>query len=674
MELKREWLETLIFRGEASRRFTQDSPVLPDVWIALGQAFSKDPAARIDLLLTPHRTASAAELASVLRARLQEERGPSNVQMDLAYNQSTVAVSMSFPEVIRILLPLSKWWQDAVPSTTGNLGAYLRRQKRRVIDHLRRIAIDPEQPPQLQERVNETQKRRGITRSTGVISPAILWMIRVVGVILIASRLDDPADDAAGQQTFLALGRNYDEIVDAVAELLSGVRPPKVKPLLWTVSQNRKVKPTISRSVMAVKADAARRVFEIDCKNICWAIVDSGIDARHPAFRQYNLKTKEPYPRPFPQKAGNPRPENNTRIAGTFDFTRIRKLLNPEMREQDRVEVAPATQVARQRRGTPKGSAAVAKTEMDSSETLARTAADLTDRLQNGKAIDWDELLPLLEVPQTDMDYAIPFYDHGTHVAGILAANWRKDTGIDFPSDEEADLVGVCPDLCLYDFRVLNDQGEGDEFTVMAALQFIRHLNSHRDEPVIHGANLSFSLKHDVANYACGRTPVCDECERVVSSGVVVVAAAGNDGYLKFTTPGGEAEGYQTMSISDPGNGEAVITVGATHRYQPHTYGVSYFSSRGPTGDGRYKPDLVAPGEKITAPLPDSGVGVKDGTSMAAPHVSGAAALLMARHRELLGQPARVKEILCETATDLGRERYFQGHGMLDILRALQSV
>ena len=63
-----------------------------------------------------------------------------------------------------------------------------------------------------------------------------------------------------------------------------------------------------------------------------------------------------------------------------------------------------------------------------------------------------------------------------------------------------------------------------------------------------------------------------------------------------------------------------------------------------------------------------------DGTSMAAPHVSGAAALLMARHRELVGQPARVKQILCDTATDLGRERYFQGAGMLDVLRALQSV
>ena len=59
---------------------------------------------------------------------------------------------------------------------------------------------------------------------------------------------------------------------------------------------------------------------------------------------------------------------------------------------------------------------------------------------------------------------------------------------------------------------------------------------------------------------------------------------------------------------------------------------------------------------------------------MAAPHVSGVAAMLMARHSEFLGQPERIKRILMKTATDLGRERYFQGAGMVDALRALQSV
>ena len=167
---------------------------------------------------------------------------------------------------------------------------------------------------------------------------------------------------------------------------------------------------------------------------------------------------------------------------------------------------------------------------------------------------------------------------------------------------------------------------------------------------------------------------MCNECERLVASGVAVVAAAGNRGYQNFETREGLYESYAAFSITDPGNAEGVITVGATHRFWPHTYGVSFFSSRGPTGDGRLKPDLVAPGERIRAPLPGQLWGDLDGTSMAAPHVSGAAAMLMARYTELVGQPRRIKQILCASATDLGREKTFQGNGMLDVLRALQSV
>jgi serine protease AprX len=169
------------------------------------------------------------------------------------------------------------------------------------------------------------------------------------------------------------------------------------------------------------------------------------------------------------------------------------------------------------------------------------------------------------------------------------------------------------------------------------------------------------------------------------------------------------------VTINDPGNAQLAITVGSTHRDMPHTYGVSYFSSKGPTGDGRLKPDVVAPGEKIISCAAgkkkqetarkvevarrDSGIGADapeatssgiaggqdgvikvaeyledSGTSMAAPHVSGAIAAFLSVRREFIGQPERVKEIFLSTATDLKRERYFQGQGLIDLMRAIQSV
>ena len=137
----------------------------------------------------------------------------------------------------------------------------------------------------------------------------------------------------------------------------------------------------------------------------------------------------------------------------------------------------------------------------------------------------------------------------------------------------------------------------------------------------------------------------------------MVVAAAGNRGFQKLTTiDGGVFESYAAFSITDPGNSESVITVGSTHGNWPHTYGVSFFSSRGPTGDGRVKPDLVAPGERVQSTITggnNNEWGPEFGTSMAAPHVSGAAAMLLARYEELIGQPRRVKQILCESASVL---------------------
>jgi subtilisin family serine protease len=442
----------------------------------------------------------------------------------------------------------------------------------------------------------------------------------------------------------------YARVLAAFARIVHGMDPEDAESQIYLVSLNRPVDTTVWRSTVAVKADAATRLFDVSCRDLTWAVVDSGIDATHPAFRRYD--GAGPDARPFKQafeKSGT-EVRNNTRIAGTFDFTIIRDLLSMGAS-------GDGEPPARAKKGGP----ATRRVE-------AEKRKQLRESLNSGREIDWSLLMDLIAVPGTD----VPANPHGTHVAGILGADWRYD---ERNEPLERPVRGMCPDINLYDLRVIGQNG-GDEFSVMAALQFVRFLNLHREVMAIHGVNVSLSIQHDVLNYACGRTPVCEECARLTGAGIVVVAAAGNEGYQ--TLPGDPGtitrNIYQSISITDPGNADSVITVGATHRDSPHTFGVSYFSSRGPTGDGRPKPDLVAPGEKIESTVPGGARKRMDGTSMAAPHVSGAAALLMARHRELLGEPQRIKDVLCRTATDLGRERYFQGSGMVDVLRALQAV
>ena len=667
------------------QRFTQDSPVLADVWIA----YAERPDEPQDLLLTPFQStlalpsagAATAEtlstpgkLARELRERLSEERrsarwrawaGTRATDLDLAYNQSTVAARVWFDELVRVILPMSHWYATRV-SVARDTG--IRQQPRSAqppYDLVSGVAT------RAGRETLATWLARPETAPTGV-PPDVLWAAQVVGVVALEQerrrggtraplrlpvprrRDEDPAEADARL-------RHYRKVAEALARLIGGMTQEPSASRIHLVSLNRRVYTTVFRSTVAVKADAATRLFNVTCRDLTWAVIDGGIDATHPAFRRYQPATGEqPEPRPyreaFERSAGKVR--NNTRIVGTFDFTRIRQLLSvPADPGETRTRAAAA--------GSARSKSSEPRAAMD---PAARKQLEAS--LNSGREIDWSLLLDLLECEPG----APPADAHGTHVAGILGGDWRFEDDEDQTPLEQS-IQGMCPDINLYDLRVLGPEG-GDEFSVMAALQFVRFLNLHRDVMAVHGVNLSLSIQHDVLNYACGRTPVCEECTRLTGAGVVVVAAAGNEGYQ--TLPGAldaiSRNVYQSISITDPGNAEAVITVGATHRDSPHTFGVSYFSSRGPTGDGRSKPDLVAPGEKIESSVPGQALRRMDGTSMAAPHVSGAAALLLARHRELLGSPQRVKEILCRTATDLGREKYFQGSGMVDVLRALQSV
>jgi subtilisin family serine protease len=308
-------------------------------------------------------------------------------------------------------------------------------------------------------------------------------------------------------------------------------------------------------------------------------------------------------------------------------------------------------------------------------------------------------------------------FGHGTHVAGIIAGAAPADSGTlriatNQPTAQGLPqwasrtlapgtfLSGVAPKANLVSLKVLDDNGKTLSSVIIDALDYVRTVNSYGRDMQIHGVNLSLGCGWLPRDYAAGQSPLCRELDLLVGTGVVAVVSAGNSGAGSASAGVGTAitgmtsDVYgQLSTITDPGNAAEAITVGSVHRSRPHTYGITFDSSKGPTLDGRRKPDLVAPGERITSaatgllaqgvpPLAGAAGDPKDlaryiedsGTSMAAAHVSGAVAAFLSARREYIGQPQLVKQLLHDTATDLGRHEFFQGAGLVDLMRALSGT
>jgi subtilisin family serine protease len=397
----------------------------------------------------------------------------------------------------------------------------------------------------------------------------------------------------------------------------------------------------IDRSVATVKADAALRAFSTTGKGIVWAVIDSGIDATHPHFGRLGIADDA-------RRVGVPPPSAATPVSLTYglhrDFTHL-------------VHVGPDPE------GAPVPEAG--------------------------------------DSPLTDDD------GHGTHVAGIVSGNCPTQATPHIASGDEplgqqgfisraqtAALSGMAPECELVSLKVLRLTPQGVLITsssaVLRALDYIRtEVNTVPGMPRIHGVNLSLGCDWDPAHYAAGRSPLCQAIDELVRSGVFVVVSAGNGGQAQAANPN---DTVAVMgSISEPAHADKCIAVGSTHRDAPHIFGVTYTSGKGPTLDGRCKPDVVAPGEWITSAATGrlrekSGMGKllddnstltyapDSGTSMAAPHVSGVIAAFLSVHAEFIGQVDEVKAILCQNATDLGRERYAQGHGLVDLMRMLSQA
>ena len=610
-----------ILMGHGDTLQLQDSPILGDVWLA----YAARPADIHDLLITPSRGSRAGAVARSILTRIDDFRETKRFEplrkiantergASVAYLEGIVAAQLYFDEVLSVLVPMTLWWHEKdvdnqLESDKFHVG---------ITDWMLDLYQSAAEATGASERMDLRYDFTALDR-----------YVALAGLILWSSRQKSPDDGSPTAAEICA--RASDEIgsiLEGLAGILKEIGSPSVdgETGVGQVSLNRRAAPALDKSIPAVKADAARGLFEVSCEGITWAVLDSGIQSDHPAFRGKDGKS---------------------RVKKSLDFTRVRDIISSDtIAEARRKELMHGIKL----------SASEAKERLKTLETNAR----------NDRPLDWDLVQDLITLDEATANE--PSGPHGTHVAGIIGASADEE------AEEQGYASGMCPNIKLYDLRVLDRTVEETEFAVIAALQFIRFLNDRYTHMSIQGANLSLSIPHNVRNYACGNTPVCKWCETLVNSGVVVVAAAGNRGFQRFETEQGTFENYAAFSITDPGNADGVITVGSTHRYWPHTYGVSFFSSRGPTGDGRPKPDLVAPGERIQAPIPTDEWGPQSGTSMAAPHVSGAAAMLLARHSELVGQPRRIKEILCQTATNLGRENSFQGHGMLDVLRAMQSI
>jgi serine protease AprX len=258
-------------------------------------------------------------------------------------------------------------------------------------------------------------------------------------------------------------------------------------------------------------------------------------------------------------------------------------------------------------------------------------------------------------------------YGHGSHVTGIIADDGTASGG---------QYMGVAPKVNIVGLRVADDQGMSYESDVVAALQWVY------DNKALYNIRV-VNLSMNSSVYQSYHTSPLDAAAEILwFNSIVVVVSAGNNG---------------TAALYPPANDPFVITVGATddnNTLELSDDAMASFSAYGLDDLGRPKPDLVAPGRNLIAYLPDNGsltISVQhpenqvnnnyfrmSGTSMSAPVVSGAVALLLQKAQET-GQnltPDQVKYRLMATANKnwTGYDPARSGAGLLDIFAALNST
>jgi serine protease AprX len=269
-------------------------------------------------------------------------------------------------------------------------------------------------------------------------------------------------------------------------------------------------------------------------------------------------------------------------------------------------------------------------------------------------------------------------FGHGTHMAGIIAGRDAPETGSSPYAGDSTDFVGMAPDAHVVSVKVADTYGDTDVTQLIAAIDWAVQ---NKDQYNIRVMNLSVGFDPSQSYLV---DPLAYAVEQAWAHGIVVVAAAGNDGITNGKKGPGPGSGLQNPAY-DP----MVLAVGAADTHgtiDTHDDTVASFSStQGAGRDGDRKPDLVAPGMHIASLLdPGSWIdqtyastGAVDGrlmrgsgTSQAAAVVSGAAALIISQHPD--ATPDQVKNLLVHATDHLDRaDPGAQGNGELDLTKAL---
>lgn len=231
---------------------------------------------------------------------------------------------------------------------------------------------------------------------------------------------------------------------------------------------------------------------------------------------------------------------------------------------------------------------------------------------------------------------------HGTHCAGILAGNGYASKG---------KYKGIAPDANILSIKVLDESGNGNTSDILSTVQWIID-----NKEVYKTRIINFSLGA-IAQSRERRDPLVKAANHAIDNNLIVIAAVGNSGPLRNT-------------ILSPATSRHVISVGALDDRQSsglNDDAIAEFSSRGPTLDRIKKPDLIAPGVNIMSLSNTnlSNYNSLSGTSMSAPMVSGAAALLLNENPNYTHFD--IKRKLLNACSRIKASAYDQGAGVLDI-------